>query len=180
MSTDNPVVPPTPARPVRSFNRPRFMGNISIPPNTAMFEKVVAALGGPDRLIAFIKAFVQDRFDNTGWRSIKDVTSRDSKHAPAQRNVPSTEFLETPFESLTATLAAEVEAKSGEEIKLTRDESLGVLAALAADEKLIAESGVKIWAQLNEALGYITLGLSALPSGQIPDSAREQAARLKY
>ena len=169
----------SPARP--SFrNAPRFVNIPPFPANAALYASVVALLGGPaagrDRLIAFARAFVKRRYEVTGWRLIRDISSRDTKHAAARPNTPATENLDVPFPSFTVTLAAKVEEISKNEIKMTRNDSLGVMAQLREELKSISEPGLKIWDHYNTTFGYQTLGMSAASDGAIPDDAREHAA----
>lgn len=170
----------TQAAPSRPFNRPRFTTVVPVPANAELASKVYEALGGKAKLAAFIKAFTAKRFAVTGWRTIKDITSRDTKHAAAMPNTPATDPLDEPFQSLTANLAAIVEARTDGALKLTRDESLSVIADLKADAELLQSAGIKLWDDINANLGYVTLGCSALPPGQIPEAARQQAMELEF
>lgn len=182
MSTENSQTVPQ-SRPPRRFNAPRFVNIVGVAPNLALFAAVTAAIGGPEKLCSFIKAFVKMRYERTGWRTVKDVTSKDTKHASGKPNTPATEMLDTPFDSMTATLAAIVEERtkaSENPIKLTRDDSLSVLAVLRDDPKTLEAQGIKLWNSVNDNIGYITLGCSALPPGQIPESAFKQAAEIEF
>lgn len=161
-------------------NPPRFTTIIPVPANPTLYAQVVDVIGGAQKLPAFIKAFVKARFDATGWRTVKDITSRDTKHAASTPNTPATEMLDEPFQSLTAQLAAIVEDRSKGAIKLTREDTLSVLAVLRDDEAALTEAGIKLWNAVNENLNYVTLGCSALPPGQIPEAARVQAAKLEF
>lgn len=176
----NETSAPTTASPRRFQNRPRVRGVQPVSPNATLLATVTAAIGGKERLLNFLKVFTKTRFDRTGWRSIKDIASRDTKHAAAKAGEPATQPLDKPFESLTATLAAIVEKATNGETKMTRDESLSVIAALADDAATLDAAGIRIWDAYNENLEYSTLGMAALPSGQIPAGARDQADELDF
>lgn len=171
------------ASPSRFTNRPRFTNVPPVTGDPSLFASVCAALGGQERLIALIKAFVKARYAKTGWRLVKDITSRDTKHAASAPNTPATEMLDVPFTSLTSQLAAIVARKTeGSEspIKMSKDESLSVIAVLRDDEAALKAAGIKIWNDMNTAQGYVTMGLSALPAGEIPQLAFEQAEELEF
>jgi hypothetical protein len=171
----------TPRGSRQPFNAPRFVTVVPITGSAELLATVLAAIGGLDKLFAFCKAFTLARFEATGWRSIKDISSRDTKHAAARPNEPATELLDVPFESMTATLAAIVEDRTKGQTKLTREQTLSAMKAVLDTEKEALEAaGIRLWDAYNENLQYSTLGMAALPSGQIPAGAREQAKAIKF
>lgn len=170
----------------RPFNRPRWNGADPSPyiptvqPNHDLLREILAILDpnpveAAKRAVAFMKRFAEKRFSVTGWRRIADISSKDTKVAAEVPGERATKLLDKPFHALTTTLAAKIEELSNGEVRMDREQTLSVIAALAEDQALLDEAGVRIWNAWNANLQYPTLGLSALERGQIPPGAREQA-----